>query len=63
MSTINVLIENNDSIHSILIIWSTSECVVLKFNDGVFMYEGFVVNDQKVYGNHQTGHISYSEEQ
>ena len=63
MSTTNVLIENNDSIHSILIMWSTRECVVLKFDNGVFMNEGFVVNDQKVYGNHQIGHISYSEEQ
>ena len=63
MSTTNVLIENNDSIHSILIMWSTRECVVLKFDNGVFMYEGFVVNDQKEYGNHQIGHISYNEEE
>ena len=66
MSTINVLIENNDSIHSILIIWSISECVVLKFNNGVFMNQGFVVNDEKVlkvFGNHQIGDISYNEEQ
>ena len=39
---------------------------VLKFNNGVFMNEGFVVNDEKVLkviGNHQIGDISYYEEQ
>ena len=49
----------------ISIILSNRECVVLKFNNGVFMNEGFVVNDQKVLkviGNHQIGDISYSEE-
>ena len=47
----------------ISIILSNRECVVLKFNNGEFMNEGFVVNDQKVLkvlGNHQIGHISYS---
>ena len=42
------------------------EYVVLKFNNGVFMNEGFVVNDEivlKVFGNHQFGDISYNEEQ
>ena len=50
----------------ISIILSNRECVVLKFNNGVFMNEGFVVNDQKVlkvFGNHQIGDISYSEEE
>ena len=50
----------------ISIILSTRECVVLKFNNGVFMNQGFVVNEQKVLkvlGNHQIGHISYSEQQ
>ena len=50
----------------ISLILSNSEFVVLKFNNGVFMNEGFVVNDQKVLrvlGNHQIGDISYSEEQ
>ena len=50
----------------ISLILSNRECVVLKFNNGVFMNEGFVVNDQKVlkvFGNHQIGGISYSEEQ
>ena len=45
---------------------SNRECVVLKFNSGVFMNEGFVVNDEKVlnvFGNHQIGQISYNEEQ
>ena len=45
---------------------STRECVVLKFNNGVFMNQGFVVNDQKVlkvFGNHQIGDISYNEQQ
>ena len=48
----------------ILLILSNRERVVLRFNNGVFMNEGFVVNDQKVlkvYGNHQIGDISYSE--
>ena len=50
----------------ISLILSNRECVVLKFNNRVFMNEGFVVNDQKVLkvlGNHQIGHISYNEEQ
>ena len=50
----------------ILLILSNRECVVLKFNNGVFMNQGFVVNDEKVlkvFGNHQIGHISYNEEQ
>ena len=50
----------------ISIILSNRECVVLLFNNGVFMNQGFVVNDQKVlkvFGNHQIGGISYNEEQ
>ena len=50
----------------ISLILSNREYVVLKFNNGVFMNEGFVVNDQKVlkvFGNHQIGDISYNEEQ
>ena len=50
----------------ISLILSNRECVVLKFNNGVFMNQGFVVNDQKVlkvFGNHQIGDISYHEEQ
>ena len=50
----------------ISLILSNREFIVLKFNDGVFMNEGFVINDQKVlkvFGNHQIGDISYSEEQ
>ena len=50
----------------ISLILSNKECVVLKFNKGVFMNEGFVVNDQKVLkviGNHQIGGFSYSEEE
>ena len=50
----------------ISLLLSNRECVVLKFNNGVFMNEGFVVNDEKVlkvFGNHQIGHISYSEEE
>ena len=50
----------------ISLILSNKECVVLKFNNGVFMNEGFVVNDQKVlkvFGNHQIGDISYDEKQ
>ena len=50
----------------ISLILSNREFVVLKFNNGVFMNEGFVVNDEKVlkvFGNHQIGHISYNEEQ
>ena len=50
----------------ISLILSNRECVVLRFDNGVFMNEGFVVNDQKVLrviGNHQIGDISYNEEQ
>ena len=50
----------------ISLILSNRERVVLKFNNGEFMNEGFVVNDQKVLkvvGNHQIGDISYNEEQ
>ena len=42
------------------------ECIVFKCNNGVFMDQGFVVNDQKVlkvFGNHQIGDISYNEQQ
>ena len=48
----------------ISLILSNRECVVLKFNSGVFMNQGFVVNDEKVlkvFGNHQIGDISYSD--
>ena len=48
----------------ILLILSNRERVVLRFENGVFMNKGFVVNDEKVlkvYGNHQIGDISYSE--
>ena len=50
----------------ISLIMSNRECVVLLFNNGEFMNEGFVVNDQKVlkvFGNHQIGDISYNEEE
>ena len=50
----------------IVLILSNRECVVLKFNNGIFMNQGFVVNDQKVlkvFGNHQIGDISYNEEE
>ena len=50
----------------ISIILSNRECVVLLYNNGEFMNEGFVVNDEKVlkvFGNHQIGHISYNEQQ
>ena len=50
----------------ISLILSNRECVVLKFNNGVFMNQGFVVNDEKVLkvlGNHQIGDISYNEQQ
>ena len=50
----------------ISIILSNREYVVLQFNNGVFMNEGFVVNDKKVLkvlGNHRIGDISYNEEQ
>ena len=48
------------------LILSNRDCIVLLFNNGVFMNQGFVVNDEivlKVFGNHQIGDISYSEEQ
>ena len=47
-------------------ILSNRECVVLKYYNGVFMNQGFVLNEQKVlkvFGNHQIGAISYSEQQ
>ena len=47
-------------------ILSNRECVILLFNNGVFMNEGFMVNDEKVlkvFGNYQIGDISYNEEQ
>ena len=50
----------------ISLILSNREFVVLKFNNGIFMDQGFVVNDEKVLkvlGNNQIGDISYSEEQ
>ena len=50
----------------ISLILSNREFVVLLFNNGVFMNAGFAVNDEKVlkvFGNHQCGDISYSEEQ
>ena len=46
------------------LILSNRECMSIRFSDGAFMNEGFVVNDEKVlkvYGNHQIGHISNSE--
>ena len=48
----------------ISLLLSNKECVVLEFNNGVFMNEGFVVNDEKVlkvFENHQIGDISYSD--
>ena len=50
----------------ISLILSNRECVVLQFNNGVFMNQGFVLNEQrvlKVFGNRQIGAISYNEEQ
>ena len=50
----------------ISLVLSNTECVVLLFDNGIFINEGFVVNDEKVLkvlGNHQIGGISYSEEQ
>ena len=49
----------------ISLILSNRECVVLQFNNGVFLNQGFVLNDEKVLkviGNHQIGAISYNEE-
>ena len=43
---------------------SNRECVVLQFNNGVFMNQGFVLNEQKVLkviGNHQIGSVSYND--
>ena len=47
-------------------ILSNGECAMLRFNNGVFMNQGFVLNEQKVlkvFGNHQIGDILYNEEQ
>ena len=49
----------------ISLILSNRECIVLKFNNGVFMNEGYVLNDEKVLkvlGNDKIGDISYNEE-
>ena len=49
----------------ILLILSNKECVVMKFDNGVFMNEGYVLNDEKVLkvlGNDKIGDISYNEE-
>ena len=48
------------------LILSGRECMSIRFSDGAFMNEGFVVNDEKVlkvYGNNQIGGISYNEQQ
>ena len=50
----------------ISLILSNEECVMLKFNNGEFMNEEFVVNDEnvlKVFGNHQIGDISHNKQQ
>ena len=49
----------------ISLVLSDQKCILLKFNNGVFMNEGFVVNEHKVskvLGNQQIGNISYNEE-
>ena len=49
----------------ISLILSNRECIVLKFDNGVFMNEGFVLNDEKVLnvlGNDKIGKISYNKE-
>ena len=41
-------------------ILSNGECIVLQFDNGVFMNQGFILNEQKVlkvFGNHQIGAI------
>ena len=60
------LIENWRVDGWISLILSNREYIVLLFNNGIFMNEGFVVNDEKVlkvFGNHQFGAISYNEEE
>ena len=50
----------------ISLILRNGECVVLQFDNGVFINQGFVVNDEKVlkvFENHQIGDISYNEEE
>ena len=47
----------------ISLILSNRKCLVLQFNNGVFMNQGFVLNEQKVlkvFGNHQIGSVSYN---
>ena len=49
----------------ISLILSNRECVVLKFNNGIFLNEGYVLNDEKilkVLGNDTIGENSYNEE-
>ena len=47
----------------ISLILSNRECIVLQFNNGVFMNQGFMLNEQKVlkvFGSHLIGDISYN---
>ena len=49
----------------ILLILNDKECAVMKFDNEVFMNEGYVLNDEKVlkvFGNAKIGDISYNEE-
>ena len=49
----------------ISLILSNRECLVLKFNSGIFLNEGYLLNDEKVLkvlGNDNIGDISYVEE-
>ena len=49
----------------ISLILSNRTCLIMKYDNGVFMNEGYVWNDEKVLkvlGNDKIGDISYNEE-
>ena len=49
----------------ISLVLSKNECIILKFDNGEFINEGYVLNDNKVlkvFGNHEIDVRSYSEE-
>ena len=56
--------EDRKVIGWISLILNNRECIVMKFNNGVFINQVFLVNEQKVLkviGNHQIGAISYND--
>ena len=67
IESLQVCLNEKWKVHDwLLLLLNSRECVVLQFNNGIFMNRGFIVNDEKVlkvFGNHQIGDISYNEEE